>query len=82
MHTGANVYNPYNAKSLTDTIYNAGYRKADDVIDNFAERLKQILNKHEHRSQIDGIPFYQMNAESFYDEIDKLVAEMRQEDEE
>lgn len=56
-----------------------GYRKASDVIEEFVERLKELLNKHEHRSQTDGIPFYQMNAESFFDELNELAAEMRQE---
>ena len=56
-----------------------GYRKASDVIDEFVERLKELLIKHEHRSQTDGIPFYQMDAESFCDELHKIAEEMRQE---
>ena len=56
-----------------------GYRKATEVIDEFLERLKELLNKHEHRSQTDGVSFYQMDAESFCDEINKIAAEMRQE---
>lgn len=63
----------------TNRIYSAGYRKASDVIDEFVERLKQVLNKHEHRSQKDGVPFYQMNAESFCDELNAIVTEMLQE---
>lgn len=59
--------------------YKAGYRKASDVIDEFVERLKQVLNKHEHRSQTDGVPFYQMNAESFCDEIEELTNKLLQE---
>lgn len=47
------------------------------MIDEFVEQLKKLLHKYEHRSQTDGIPFYQMNAESFCDEIDKLAAEAR-----
>lgn len=66
-------------KSNVEDTYKAGYRKASEVIDEFVERLKELLNKHEHRSQTDGVPFYQINAESFCDEINKLAAEMRQE---
>lgn len=54
-----------------------GYRKASDVIDEFVERMKGLLNKHEHRSQIDGVPFYQMNAESFCDEINEIADKMK-----
>lgn len=53
--------------------------KTADVIDEFMERLKELLTKHEHRSQTDGVPFYQINAESFCDELDELADEMRQE---
>lgn len=59
--------------------YSANCRKTSNVIDEFVEKLKELLNKHEHRSQTDGVLFYQMDAESFCDEIDKLAAEMRQE---
>lgn len=62
-----------------EEIYKAVYRKASEVIDEFVERLKELLTKHEHRSQTDGVPFYQMNAESFCDEIDDIAAEMLQE---
>lgn len=48
---------------------------ATDVIDDFVERLKELLTKYEHRSQTDGIPFYQMNAESFCDELNEIAAE-------
>lgn len=53
--------------SCTDAVrfYRKGYRKASEVIDEFVERLKESLHKYEHRSQTDGVPFYQMNAESF-----------------
>lgn len=70
------------AEESAEEIYKAGYRKAIEVIDEFVERLKELLTKHEHRSQTDGVPFYQMNAESFCDEIDDIAAEMLQEVEE
>ena len=39
---GASVYNPYNAKELSVELYNAGYRKVDEVrketAKEFAER--------------------------------------------
>ena len=68
----------------TDALIAAGFifdseRKASDLIDEFVERLKELLTKHEHRSQTDGVPFYQMGAESFCDELDELAAEMRRE---
>ena len=63
-------------------LYKAGYRKASDVIDEFVDRIKELLHKHEYRSQTDGIEFYQMNAESFCNEINELAAEMRKEVEE
>lgn len=53
----------------------AGYRKQSEVIDEFVERLKELLHKHEYRNQIDGVSFYQMNAESFCDEINDLAKE-------
>lgn len=64
---------------LSKKLYEAGYRKATEVIDEFMERLRELLNKHEYRSQTDGIPFYQMNAESFCDELNEIADEMRKE---
>lgn len=53
----------------------AGYRKQSDTVREFVERLKELLHKHEHRNQTDGVSFYQMNAESFCDEINELAAQ-------
>lgn len=52
-----------------------GYRKQSDTVREIVERLKELLHKHEYRNQTDGVPFYQMNAESFCDEINELAAE-------
>lgn len=67
------------AREYAKRCFKAGYRKASDVIDEFVERLKELLIKHEHRSQTDSVPFYQINAESFCDELDELAEEMRKE---
>ena len=43
---GASVYNPYNAKELSEAIYNAGYRKVDEVKQlNAAIELKIAMDK-------------------------------------
>ena len=52
-----------------------GYRKQSDTAREFVERLKEVLHKHEYRNQTDGVSFYQMNAESFCDEINELAAQ-------
>lgn len=41
-YDGASVYNPYNAKSLAEALYDAGYRKEDEVR---KEAYKEVLNK-------------------------------------
>lgn len=51
-----------------------GYRKQSDTAREIVKRLKELLHKHEHRSQTDGVSFYQMNAESFCEEINELAA--------
>lgn len=56
-------------------LYAAGYRKQCDTVKEFVERLKELLHKHEYRNQTDGVSFYQMNAESFCDEINDLAAQ-------
>ena len=58
-----------------EQIYKADYRKKSDVVKEFAEVVKALLNKYEYRSHTDGVSFYQMNAESFCDELDELVIE-------
>lgn len=60
-------------------IYSAGYRKASDVIDEFVERLKDILTKYEFKTFSDGAVLYSIHTKSFSDEIAKIAAEMRQE---
>lgn len=52
-----------------------GYRKQSDTAREIVERLKELLHKHEYRNERDGVPFYQMDAESFCDEINDLAAE-------
>ena len=52
-----------------------GYRKQCDTVKEFVEQLKELLHKHEYRNQTDGVSFYQMNAESFCDEINDLAAQ-------
>lgn len=39
------------------------------------KQLKELLYKHEYRSQRDGVSFYQMDAESFCDELNELAAQ-------
>lgn len=53
----------------------AGYRKQSDTVGEIVKRLKELLHKHEHRSQTDGVSSYQMNAESFCNEINELAAQ-------
>ena len=64
-----------NFYKYAEQIYNAGYRKQSDTAGEIVKRLKELLHKHEHRSQTDGVSFYQMNAESFCDEINELATE-------
>lgn len=52
-----------------------GYRKQSDTAREIVKRLKELLYKHEYRSQRDGVSFYQMDAESFCDEINELAAQ-------
>lgn len=67
--------NETEARIEAKALYAAGYRKQSDTAMEIVKRLKELLHKHEYRSQIDGVPFYQMNAESFCDEINELAAE-------
>ena len=60
---------------IAQGLYTAGYRKQSDVVKEFAEGVKALLNKYEYRSHTDGVSFYQMNAESFCDELNELAAE-------
>lgn len=71
----ANECQEYN---FAKAAYSKHYRNMDEVIDEFVEQLKILLHRHEHRSRIDGTPFYCMNAESFCDEIDELANRMRE----
>ena len=38
-HDGDSVYNPYNAKELAVELYNADYRKADEIRKETAEKI-------------------------------------------
>lgn len=63
------------AREYAKRCFKAGYRKQSDTVGEIVKRLKELLHKHEHRSQTDGVSFYQMNAESFCDEINELAAQ-------
>ena len=53
--------------------------KEADVVNNFADKLRKVLKKYECRCNADGTLFYQMNAESFNDEIDDIVKTIKRE---
>lgn len=52
-----------------------GYCKQSDTAREFLKQLKDLLHKHEYRSQRNGVSFFQMDAESFWDEINDLAAQ-------
>lgn len=60
---------------LSQHLIAKGYRKQSDTAREFLEQLKDLLHKHEYRNQRDGVSFFQMDAESFWDEINDLAAQ-------
>lgn len=67
--------NETEARIEAKALYAAGYRKQSDTVGDFVKRLKELLHKHEYRNQRDGVSFFQMDAESFWDEINELAAQ-------
>lgn len=59
-----------NLNEFVKNLYNLGYRKASDVIDEFAERLKQKMYYE----------FDELVPSIISDKIDELAAEMRKEE--
>lgn len=59
----------------SEALCEKGYRKQSDTAREIVKQLKELLHKHEYRSQTDGVSFFQMNAESFCDEINELAAQ-------
>lgn len=66
------------AYEAADRIYKAGYRKASDVIDEFVERLKKMMEYKDFEFD-DGSKVYNLSVSDFWEEINELSAEMRQE---
>lgn len=64
-------YNSCQHINDTEYFYSAGYRKASDVIDEFAERLKKVIHQRDYIGGYAEI--------GLCEEIDELAAEMRQE---
>lgn len=60
-------------------MYNKGYRKASEVIDEFVERLKEKLDKFAKRDYEDNVPYYYADCEQIDDVIDDIADEMKQE---
>lgn len=52
---------------------------AEDVIDEFVERLKESLQEFVKRDYEDSVPYYNADCEQIDNVIEKLAAEMRQE---
>ena len=52
---GDSVYNPYNAKELAVELYNADYRKADEVHKETAEKIfKMLISKLDSNQFLSG----------------------------
>lgn len=60
---------------LSRHLFAKGYRKQSDTALEIVKRLKELLYKHEYRNQTDGVSFYQMDAESFCDEINEIAVQ-------
>lgn len=60
---------------LSRHLFAKGYRKQSDTAKEIVKQLKELLYKHEYRNQTDGVSFYQMDAESFCDEINEIAVQ-------
>ena len=60
-------------------MYNQGYRKQSDVIDDFVERVKERLEEFTKQDYEDGVPYYHADCEQIDNVIDDVADEMRQE---
>ena len=64
---------------LSKKLYEASYRKASDVIDDFVERVKERLEEFTKQDYEDGVPYYHADCEQIDNVIDDVADEMRQE---
>lgn len=64
--------------NTAEKLYSAGYRKASEVIDEFVERLKKMMGYKDFELD-DGSRVYNLSISYFWEEINELAAEMRQE---
>lgn len=64
---------------LAQDIYEAGYRKASDVINELVERLKENLEEFTKQDYEDSVPYYNADCEQIDDVIERVAAEMRRE---
>ena len=54
-HGGDSVYNPYNAKELAVELYNADYRKANEIRKETAEKIfKMLISKLDSNQFLSG----------------------------
>lgn len=51
----ASVYNPYNAKELAVELYNADYRKADEIRKETVKEIIEILKGYNYDGEIDEL---------------------------
>lgn len=63
---------------ISEKLYKAGYRKADEVIDEFVGKLKKIMEYKDFELD-DGSKIYDISVSDFWEDIERIVAEMRQE---
>ena len=52
---GDSVYNPYNAKELAVELYNADYRKADEIRKETVKEIIEILKGYNYDGEIDEL---------------------------
>ncbi len=69
----------FGASFFAEKLYDAGYRKQSDVIDDFVERVKERLEEFTKQDYEDGVPYYHADCEQIDNVIDDVAAEMRQE---